>query len=154
MKWLVSVALVAAVLLAGCDSNSGASGGDRLRTEDGLKSAVKDYFEAYSRGDAESAYRGFSKSCRDGTSLDEFGRTVGAAGLLFEKITHVKFSDVRVTEIRVRNFSDGRAEAAAFAVTPEGKPLSESPDFSPYAVEDGRWVRTNCAEMRIFDRSP
>ena len=145
------VAMLATGIAVGCGgggSRAGGPGGAEPDTEAGLKAAVRAFNEALFRGDTEGSYEGFARSCRDQVGVAEWGSTLAAGKALFEGLSKVKFADLRVDEVEVGNYTPAQAEAAAI-VSANGKRVDSSPRFVPYAYQDGRWVQTNCAEMKF-----
>ncbi len=140
------IILIAATVMVACGGGS-----QRADTEAALKAAVKAESEAIYRQDVRASYEGYAKACREQVGLDEWSRSLMAGMALFEGMMKVKFAELKVDEVEVRDFTATTAEAAV-VVSAHGTVIDRQPKFQPYAYEDGRWLATNCAGMKFGSR--
>jgi len=109
------------LLIASCASSDGA-GSDETR----IRQVVAAYFKAVSAGNAEDAYKLFSKDSRARCALEDFAPNVKLAEAIF-------MGDVKVLELRNLQVSDSQAHATVVTN------LRVPPMDTEFIREGGEW---------------
>lgn len=118
-------------------------------TEGALEVAVERFGDAILQGDSGTAYSFFTQQCRDSVKKNEFGMLLKLAVSFLEGMADVKISDLRTTNVEIRDFTSARAEARAEVQTKDGEVFSdaESEGWIEWIYEDGGWHTSDCADF-------
>lgn len=67
---------------------------------------------------------------------------------MIEGFSGVKIDDLKVTEVKVRNFTTKSAETSVVVLDPSGEPLGgDEDDYSGRIFEDDNWRITECDDL-------
>lgn len=106
-------------------------------TENGLADAVRRFNTAFVTDNVEQGYELLSEDCRKAVSQAEWrGQMVIAMGLL-----RASGDEPKIDEIRVRNVTDQRGEAAIDQSVGDNHRTGE---WETWLYEDGGWRSTSC----------
>jgi hypothetical protein len=138
---LAGVAVVS--LLAGaCGGGGDDSSSSSEPTAQGLESTARDFTQVVIDGDWNELYDYMSAECRDATSRDDFVAQT-KVGVQMAKAFGLDFSEMEVTEVKVRDVADGEGDVQAIAEI-DGEPIDDQPTWDHWVYEDGSWHTTDC----------
>lgn len=148
-KWIGILALGVAVVGAACggDDDDGGDNNEQAATETGLKAAVEDATQAFLDDDPKASYAALTKACRERVAYAEFTGQLAIGKALFEGIYDVKLSEIEVTGVDIRNFTNTSAEARVLLRSKDDPALDLSGgegDFETWRFEDGEWRSEDC----------
>lgn len=140
--WALGV--TGSLLLAAC-------GGSSSKTDEGaLKEQARDAVQALLDGERRQAYESFSEKCREEVSYSEFSAAMRAAEALIEGFAEVKFEDMEIYDVKTRNVEDTSGEVLVRVRAKKDHDEDFMGDeYEKWEVEDGKWVNTNCSQMRL-----
>jgi hypothetical protein len=137
---IVRAGVVLLALLAGaCAGDTTGSGSP---TAEGLESSARSFISAVIEGDYAKAYDFMNEECQSSKTRTEFAAETAVAMQMAEAFG-LDLSKVKVTNVEVRNVSDGKGEVLTEGEV-DGEPMSEEPTWDPWVFEEGSWRNIDC----------
>ncbi len=138
----VVIAAVAAIM-SGCGGGGGSAAPDTAA----LERATRDFaVKLFSGG--EGTYDYLSEACRDEMPETEWESSLAVAMVFFQAFTGGGDAEDLVGDIETRDVTTDKGESLFHMnmpeTTEEGVTVTETDDWIPWKVEDGKWRITDC----------